>query len=37
MLSLHPFDFTKVVALNNPNCADVPLRTYSINQSIPSS
>jgi len=29
MLLLHLFDFTKVVALNRPNGADVPLRTYS--------
>jgi len=32
MLSLHLFDFTKVVALNSPNSADEPLRTYSTNQ-----
>jgi len=31
MLSLHLFDFTKVVVLNNPNSAHVPLRTYSTN------
>jgi len=32
MLSLHLFDFTKIVALSSPNGADVPLRTYSTNQ-----
>jgi len=32
MLSLHLFDFAKVVALNSTNDADVPLRTYSTNQ-----
>jgi len=32
MLSLHLFVFNKVVALNSPNGADVPLRTYSTNK-----
>jgi len=34
MLSWHLFDFVKVAALNSPNGADVPLITYSINQSL---
>jgi len=31
MLSFHRFHFTKVVALNCPNGADVPFITYSTN------